>query len=339
MIEENDVWAHLDALAKPKRSLGRLETLAVRLALTQQRIDPVTRPRHIVLFAGDHGCVADGVSVWPSAVTGVMVAAILAGRATSNALAAAHECPLRLIDVGVASPAPVDAPPFFRAARVADGTASIADGPAMSVQQFHAAWKVGEDEADRAVDQGATILLAGEMGIGNTTPAAALTALLAGISAAEAVGRGAGSDAATVAIKQRVVATAVDRTRPLLADDPVAAMAALAGYEIAAMAGFYARGAQRGATLLLDGYVTTAAALIAERQVPGTVRAMIAGHRSAEPGHTAALAHLGLDPVLDWEMRLGEGSGALTALPLLDAAAALLCDVARLDAIGVARED
>ena len=339
MIDEDSIWAHLDALAKPRRSLGRLEAVAVRLAQTQGRIDPRTRPRHIVLFAGDHGCVADGVSAWPSAVTGLMVSAILDGRATSNALAAANDCALRLVDVGVVAPRPVAPPSFFRDARIADGTASLAHGAAMDVAQFEAAWTVGEEEADRAVSDGAAVLIAGEMGIGNTTPAAALTALLTGISAVDAVGRGAGADEDTVTIKKRVVAHAVDRARSLLGEDTCSAMAAVAGYEIAAMAGFYAQGARRGATLLLDGYVTTAAALIAERLAPGTVRAMIAGHRSAEPGHAASLAHLRLEPILDWAMRLGEGSGALVALPLLDAAAALLGDVARLDAIGAVRND
>ncbi|WP_293874546.1 MULTISPECIES: nicotinate-nucleotide--dimethylbenzimidazole phosphoribosyltransferase [unclassified Sphingomonas] len=339
-MTEADVRAHLDALAKPRGSLGRLERLAVRLAMTQRRIDARSHPRRIVLFAGDHGCVADGVSAWPSAVTGMMVATILAGQATSNALARAHDCPLRLVDVGVAGPRVGAPPPFFRDARIAEGTASLAHGAAMNVGQFEAAWQVGVEEADRAADDGAAVLIAGEMGIGNTTPAAALTALLTGTSAVDAVGRGAGADDAILMTKTRIVADAVARAAPLLAaDDPVPAIAAVGGYEITAMAGFYARGAARGATLLLDGYVATAAALVAERLAPGTAAAMIAGHRSAEPGHAAALAHLGLDPLLDWGMRLGEGSGALVALPLLDAAAAVLNDVVRLDAIGAERAD
>jgi nicotinate-nucleotide--dimethylbenzimidazole phosphoribosyltransferase len=339
MIDEQAVWAHLDALAKPRRSLGRLEEIAVALALTQGRIDPRTRPRRVVLFAGDHGCVADGVSAWPSAVTGMMVGTILAGAATSNALAAANDCPLRLVDVGVAGPRPVDPPAFFRDARIGDGSASLAHGPALTRAQFDAAWQVGVDEADRAVAEGATLLIAGEMGIGNTTPAACLTALLTGLAGDAAVGRGAGADDATRATKARVVKAAVARAAPLLAEDPTTAIASVCGYEIAAMAGFYARGGALGCTLLLDGYVATAAALIAERLAPSTVRSMIAGHRSAEPGHAAALAALGLVPILEWEMRLGEASGALVALPLLDAAAALLTDVARLDAIGADRAD
>ncbi|EZP55008.1 nicotinate-nucleotide--dimethylbenzimidazole phosphoribosyltransferase [Sphingomonas sp. RIT328] len=338
-MTEDDVRAHLDALAKPRRSLGRLEDIAVSLALTQHRLDPRTRPRRIVLFAGDHGCVADGVSAWPSAVTGMMVATILAGRATSSALAATHGCDLRLVDVGVASARPVAPPPFFRDARVADGTVSLAHDAAMTAAQFDAAWRVGVEEAQAAVADGAALLIAGEMGIGNTTPAAALTTLLTGLSPVEAVGAGAGADAAIVVTKACVVTAAVARATPLLGHDDRAAIASVAGYEIAAMAGFFAEGAARGATLLLDGYVATAAALVAAHLAPGSERAMIAGHLSVEPGHGAALAQLGLTPMLDWGMRLGEGSGALVALPLVDAAAALLADVARLDAIGAERAD
>ncbi len=332
----DDIRAHLDALAKPRGAMGRLEELATELALTQDRIDARTSPRRAVLFAGDHGCVGEGVSAWPSDVTAMMVATILSGRATSSALAAAADCPLRLVDVGMTR-ARVEGGEFFRDARIADGTAPLGQGPAMTVAQFDAAWAVGADEAMRAVDAGAVLLIAGEMGIGNTTPAACLTMLLAGIDVQAAVGRGAGADDAVLAVKRRVVATATARAGAIA--DPRAAIAAVAGLEIAAMAGFYATGAARGATVLLDGYVATAAALIAERLAPGSRRAMIAAHRSAEPGHAAALAALGLTPVLEWEMRLGEGSGALVALPLLDAAAALLCDVVRLDAIGADRAD
>ena len=327
MITEAEAWAHLDALAKPRRSLGALEALAVRLAVAQGRLEVVTRPRRIVLFAADHGVVASGVSAWPSAVTGMMVATILAGRATSTALAAAQDCGLRLVDVGVAGPVASEAP-WFRSAPVGPGTADLALGPAMTVAAFDAAWEAGADEAWRAADEGCAILIAGEMGIGNTTPAACLTGLLAGETA---VGPGAGADAATVAAKARIVGAAVARAQALPLRE---AIAAVAGFEIAAMAGFFAAGAEAGVTLLLDGYVATAAALVAERLAPGSAARMIAAHRSAEPGHDAALAALGLAPVLDWGMRLGEGTGALVALPLLDSAAALLTGVATLAEIG-----
>lgn len=333
MISEDMVWARLDALAKPQRSLGRLEALAVRLAMTQQRIDPVTRPRRIVLFAADHGVVARGVSAWPSAVTGLMVGTIAAGRASSSALAAAQTCDLRLVDVGVATPLPGPYPDFHRQAAVAPGTADLSTGPAMTVAQFDAAWDVGVDEAKRARAEGYAVLIAGEMGIGNTTAAACLTALLAGVAPEIAAGRGAGADDGALAVKRAIVGEASRRARSVA--DPRGAIAGVAGFEIAAMAGYFAQGAASRATVLLDGYVATAAALVAERLAPGTANAMIAAHQSAEPGHGAALAALGLDPLLDWQMRLGEGTGALVALPLLDSAAALLRDVALLADLGV----
>jgi len=334
MIDEPTIWAHLDALAKPQRSLGRLEALAVRLAMVQQRLDPVTKPRRIVLFAGDHGVVAQGVSAWPSAVTGMMVDTIASGRATSNALAAAQDCDLRLVDVGVASAPAADRPTWFRSARIADGTQDLSAGPAMGIHQFEAACDIGADEARQAVAAGHAVLIAGEMGIGNTTPAACLTALLTGAPVEIAVGRGAGADDVAMEVKVRIVAEALEAAIGMDAD-PVAPLAALGGYEIAAMAGFFAEGAALGATILLDGYVATAAALVADRLRPGTARALIAAHRSTEPGHTAALAHLGLEPLLEWEMRLGEGTGALVALPLLDSAAALLTRVAKLSDLGI----
>lgn len=335
MIDADAAWAHLDALVKPRRSLGRLEALAARLAIVQQSLHPVTKPRAITLFAADHGVVAQGVSAWPSGVTGLMMAMILGGRASSAALAAAQDCALRLVDVGALAPPAEPWPAHFRDAAVATGTADLSREPAMTRDQFNRAWDIGADEARRAVAAGNSVLIAGEMGIGNTTPAACVTALLTGIPPYVAVGRGAGADDAMLATKTRIVTDAVARARAKLLADPYAAIAAVSGFEIVAMAGFFAAAATAGVTLLLDGYVTTAAALIAEQLVPGTARRMIAAHRSTEPGHGASLAHLGLEPLLDWEMRLGEGTGALLALPLLDSAAALLRDVATLADLGI----
>jgi nicotinate-nucleotide--dimethylbenzimidazole phosphoribosyltransferase len=330
-LTDMDIAARLDALAKPPGSMGRLEGLAARLARIQQRLDPVTRPRRLILFAGDHGVVADGVSAWPQAVTGAMMATIAAGRATSSALAAAQECGLELVDAGVALPpegAALPAPSLL-----AGGTRSLAHGPAMTAEQFAVAWALGEAAAHRAADDGVAVLLIGEMGIGNTTPAACLTMLLAGADGDVATGRGAGADDDVLARKRAIVAAAAERAALVLADDPQAAMAEVAGFEIIAMAGCFAEAARNGVTLLLDGYVATAGALVAERLCPGTVRSLIAAHRSAEPGHGAALAALGLEPLLEWEMRLGEGSGALVALPLLDSAAALIGKVALLSEV------
>jgi nicotinate-nucleotide--dimethylbenzimidazole phosphoribosyltransferase len=297
-----------------------------------------------VLFASDHGVVASGVSAWPSEVTGLMVGTILMGRASSSALAAAHDCSVRLVDVGVASARPRSAPPFFRDARIAAGTRDLALEPAMTPAQFDAAWRVGAEEAERAVAEGNRVLIAGEMGIGNTTPAACLTLLFTHVGAEVAVGRGAGADDTTLQRKREVVAAAVARVSERRGSgdaEPVsrAQIEALSGFEIVAMAGFYATGARLGAVLLIDGYVATSAALIAQHLHPGSVSSMIAAHRSAEPGHSAALAYLRLDPLLDWGMRLGEGTGALVTLPMLDSAAALLRDVAPLSELGVSRED
>jgi nicotinate-nucleotide--dimethylbenzimidazole phosphoribosyltransferase len=322
--------AHLDALAKPQGSLGKLERIAARLAVTQQSLRPQTNPRYNTLFAGDHGVVESGVSAWPSAVTTAMMATIAKGRASSNALAGAAGCDLRLIDVGSITPLSPPWPDFVNVEPIAPGTQNLAHDPAMTQAQFDAAWDMGTQAAQDALSQGYRVLIAGEMGIGNTTPAACLTMLLAGIDAATATGKGAGADDAIRAHKQQIVSAAVERERAIFATNPKAAIAALCGFEIAAMAGYYAAAAKGGATILLDGYVTTAAALIAELLAPGTAGQMIAAHLSAEPGHRAALTVLDLEPMLEWEMRLGEGTGALTALPLLDAAAALLNDVATL---------
>lgn len=326
-IAPTHVQNRLDNLAKPPGSLGRLEALAVEMAVTQGTCTPITRPRRLVLFAGDHGVVAQGVTPWPQTVTTAMVATILSGRASSTALAAAHGVDVRVVDAGIAQPPAGPFPPHYRAAPVAPGTADLATGPAMTPAQFDSAWELGADEAMSAVAAGFRLLIAGEMGIGNTTASACITHALTGVDADTATGSGAGADVAMREHKRAIVQQAVAR---LGSARDKAALAAIAGFEIVAMAGFYAAGAAEGAVLLLDGYVTTAAALIAEKLAPGTARAMIAGHRSAEPGHGAALAHLGLTPIIDWQMRLGEGTGALTALPLLDSAAALLCDVATL---------
>lgn len=325
------VIEHLNALAKPQGSMGRLEELAIALAVAQQNLHPRTKPRRITLFAGDHGVVESGVSAWPSAVTTVMMETIIAQKATSTALAAAQSADLRLVDVGsITQPKLGEPTEVFLDARVAAGTADLALGPAMTVEQFQHAWAVGEVEAARAHDEGFVLLLAGEMGIGNTTSAACLTMLLADADPDIATGRGAGADDAILEAKRDIVTQASQRAALLLDKGPVAATAAVAGFEIVAMAGYYAQGAKQGSTLLLDGYVTTAAALIAERLAPGTAQRMMAAHLSAEPGHRVALDHLGLQPLLEWDMRLGEGTGALTALPMLDSAAALLNDVAKL---------
>lgn len=339
MIDRAAAIARLDALAKPRGSLGHLEAIAARLCVTQGTLSPLTRPRKIVLFAADHGCVSAGVTAWPPAVTQLMIGTIAAGKAASSVLAANTGTELRLVDVGSLGPALSPAPEYYRYAPVRAGTGNLAVEPAMSVKEFDAAWSIGTGEAKRALADGAKVLAAGEMGIGNTTPSACLAMLLANVPLDDAVGPGAGSDAAGIARKREVVSIAVARARKMLAGNAKAAIADIAGLEIVAMAGFYAAAAQNGATVVLDGYVSGAAALIAAHFSPSSQARMIAGHCSAEPGHRAVLAHLGLTPVLDWQMRLGEGTGALLAMPLLDAAAAVLTQMATLEELGVGRQD
>ena len=327
MIDQAAALAHLDALAKPRGSLGALEALAARLAATQGTLKPQTRPRRIVLFAADHGCVAAGVSAWPSAVTQLMVGTIAAGKAASSVLARNTGTDLRLVDVGTLGPKLEPAPEFYRYAPVRAGTGNLAVEPAMTVTEFDQAWAIGADEAVRALAEGCKVVAAGEMGIGNTTPSACLAMLLSDVPLDHAVGPGAGSDDKVMASKREVVAVAVGRARR---GTDKAAIAALAGLELVAMAGFYAAAAEAGLTVVLDGYVSGAAALIAQRLAPTCTARMIAGHCSAEPGHRHVLAKLGLAPVLDWSMRLGEGTGALLAMPMLDAAAAIMTEMATL---------
>ena len=339
MFDAGAARRHLDRLAKPPGSLGRLEDLAGRLATIQGTLVPRTRPRRLVLFAADHGVVAAGVTMWPAAVTGVMIGSILRGGAACAVLAEAVDADLRLVDVGAQSD-PHPERPGYRVARVGPGTANLADGPAMTAAQFDRALAEGRAEALRAHADGMAVVAAGELGIGNTTAASCLAVLLADIPVDRAVGRGAGADDATLARKRAVVAAAAGRARDQLGAARRGAIAAVAGFEIVAMAGFYAEAHRLGLTIVLDGMIATAAALIAEALGPGTVGSMIAAHRSAEPAHGAMLARLGLDPLLsDWHLRLGEGTGALLALPLLDAAAAILVGMHTLDELGIAPEE
>ncbi len=342
-LDRDAIRAHLDQLTKPPGSLGRLEDLAADLCRIQGTLTPRTRPRRIVLFAGDHGVVAQGVSAWPSEVTGLMVANIRAGGAASNALARAGETDLVLVDVGCQGQR-LGEGSAFRVARVAEGTADLSQGPAMDRAQFDAALAVGREEARRASEEGFALLAAGEMGIGNTTPSTCVVALCLGLDPVEEglVGPGAGADEATRSHKERLIAAAVERVRGDFegGDEQarIGALAAVAGFELVAMAGLFIEGASRGMTLVLDGLIAGAGALIAEELAPGTARNLIAAHRSCEPAHGALLDRLELSPYLEWNLRLGEGSGALLLMPLLDAAAAMVGEMATFADLGITAE-
>jgi nicotinate-nucleotide--dimethylbenzimidazole phosphoribosyltransferase len=342
-LSTEDVWRHLDSLTKPPRSLGRLEELAVRLCTIQGTISPCTKPRRLVLFAADHGVVAAGVSAWPASVTASMVRTICTGKAASTIFAATTETDAVLVNVGVRR----DALPACEAfntrnssvrycdVRFCDGARNLAEEPALSSLEFMQALDVGRQEANLALRDGMQVVIAGEMGIGNTTSASCLAMLLANIPLQDAVGRGAGANDATLERKRVAVQSAVSRSRQRWPADKVAAIAGVAGLEIAAMAGFYMAAQINKLTIILDGYVASAAALIAEQLQPGTAASMIAAHLSAEPGHRFLLARLGLTPFLEWNMRLGEGTGALVLLPLLDAAARMSCEMTTLNSLGL----
>lgn len=323
----------LDRMTKPRGSLGRVEDVAVTLAGIAGRCPPpLPEPAAVAVFAADHGVHAQGVTPWPQEVTAQMVANLLAGGAVVNAFARRLGAEVRVVDVGVASP--LDPVPGLLPRRVADGTADMTAGPALTRAQVTAAVEVGIGTARDLVAAGSRCLLTGDMGIANTTAAAALICAFTGATPAEATGRGTGIDDATLARKTAVVARALELHEPDPAD-PVGVLAAFGGLEHAALAGFVLAAAAGRVPVLLDGVNAGAAALVAAALCPDAIAYCVAGHRSAEPGHRRALSYLGLEPLLDLGMRLGEGTGALLALPVVQGAAQALRDVATFDAAGV----
>jgi nicotinate-nucleotide--dimethylbenzimidazole phosphoribosyltransferase len=323
----------LDRMTKPRGSLGRVEDVGVMLAgIAGTCPPPVPEPAAVAVFAADHGVHAQGVTPWPQEVTSQMVANFLAGGAVVNAFARRHSVEVCVVDVGVA--APLDPAPGLLARRVAAGTADLAVGPALTREQARTAVCVGIEIARDLVAAGNRCLVTGDMGIANTTAAAALICAFTGAEPALATGRGTGIDDATLARKTGVVAAALARHRPDPAD-PIGVLGAFGGLEHAALAGFALGGAALRVPVVLDGVNAGAAALVAAALAPQAVGYWVAGHRSAEPGHALTLAHLALDPLLDLGMRLGEGTGALLALPVLQSAAQALQDVATFDAAGV----
>jgi nicotinate-nucleotide--dimethylbenzimidazole phosphoribosyltransferase len=317
--------ARQDTLTKPPGALGRLEDLSVWVASCQGHCPPRQfEHARVVVFAGDHGAVRSGVSAYPPEVTSQMVANIAAGGAAINALAGVAGATVRIADLAV------DADPLspqIGAHKVRRGSGDIATQDALTDQQTFDAIDAGRQIADQEVDAGADLLIAGDMGIGNTTAATVLVAALTGIEPVAAVGYGTGIDDAGWARKTAVVRDALFRAQPV-SSDPVALLRCCGGADLAGIAGFCAQAAVRRTPLLLDGMAVTAAALVADRLAPGARLWWQAGHLSTEPAHALALAQLGLDPILDLRMRLGEGTGAAVALPVLRAAVAALSSMA-----------
>ena len=336
----SEAAAHQLRLTKPRRSLGALEDLGTRLAgIAGTFPPPVPSPTTVAVFAGDHGVVAEGVTPWPQQVTAQMVATFCAGGAAVNVLARHAGARVVVVDVGVV--AALEPAAGLHRAKVRPGTANLAREPAMTLAEATEALDVGAEVAAEAVAAGARCLVTGDMGIANTTPSAALVATFTGRAPSAVTGRGTGIDDATWARKVSVVERAIARADDdgTLAAGPLAVLASLGGLEIAALAGFVVGGAAARVPVVVDGVAAVAALLAAAALAPGALAYCIAGHRSVEPGAAAALEHLGLEPLLDLGLRLGEGTGALLALSLVEAAAKVLREMATFDAAGVTAKD
>ena len=318
-------------LTKPPGSLGALEELGRRLcAMADACPPPVPANPAVVVFAGDHGVHAQRVTPWPQEVTQQMAANLVAGGAVVNALARQVGASVTVVDVGVA--AAMEDLPGLIDRNVMRGTSDLTAGPAMTRNQAVAALEAGMAVAEELIDAGADLLVTGDMGIANTTPAAALIAALSGRPADEVTGRGTGIDDATLTRKTDVVAQAVARVRDA---DPLTVLAEVGGCEHAAIAGLLLAAAARRVPVLLDGVIAVSGALVAAALCPDAAGYWVAGHLSVEPGARVGLDHLRLRPLLDLDLRLGEGSGGVLGVPLVQAAARVLDEVATFDSAGV----
>lgn len=320
------------SLTKPPGSLGRLESIAVDLAALQGRARPRVDAVRIVVFAADHGIAAEGVSAFPQSVTAEMVRNFSAGGAAIAVMARILGADLEVVNVGTV----VELPPLPGVVnrRIAAGTANAVHAAAMTPQQYAAALAAGREAADRARDAGTELFIGGDMGIANTTSASAVACALLGAAGSELAGPGTGLDATGVARKAAVIDAALARHAEG-AGDPHEVLRRLGGFEIAALAGAFVACAQQGMPVLVDGFIASTAALAAMRTRPGIEEWMLLAHRSAEPGHDRVIRALGLAPIVDLGLRLGEGTGAAAALPLLRLACALHDGMATFDEAAV----
>ncbi|WP_432084082.1 nicotinate-nucleotide--dimethylbenzimidazole phosphoribosyltransferase [Streptomyces sp. WAC 04229] len=328
-----EAWERQKRMTKPAGALGMLEIISAQLSgLSRQCPPPIPEPAAVAVFAGDHGVHAQGVTPWPQEVTAQMVANFLGGGAVCNAFATQVGAEVCVVDVGVATDLP--ATPGLLPRKVRAGTSDMTTGPAMTREEAKQAVEVGIETARDLVAAGNKALLTGEMGIANTTASAALISVFTGADPAEVTGRGTGINDETLARKTEVVRRALELHQPDPAD-PLGVLAAIGGFEHAAIVGLLLGGASLRTPVLLDGVSAGAAALVARAIAPEVLAACIAGHRSAEPGHVAALNKLGLRPLVDLDLRLGEGTGALLALPMVQSTARAMHEVATFDSAGV----
>ncbi|MCF1599470.1 nicotinate-nucleotide--dimethylbenzimidazole phosphoribosyltransferase, partial [Streptomyces muensis] len=328
-----EAWERQKRMTKPAGALGMLEIISAQLSgLSRQCPPPIPEPAAVAIFAGDHGVHAQGVTPWPQEVTAQMVANFLGGGAVCNAFAGQVGAEVCVVDVGVAADLP--ATPGLLPRKVRAGTSDMTTGPAMTREEAKQAIEVGIETARDLVAAGNKALLTGEMGIANTTASAALISVFTDTDPADVTGRGTGINDETLARKTEVVRRAIEVHQPDPAD-PIGVLAAIGGFEHAAMVGLLLGGASLRTPVILDGVSAGAAALVARAIAPEVLAACIAGHRSAEPGHVAALNKLGLRPLVDLDLRLGEGTGALLALPLVQSTARAMHEVATFDSAGV----
>ena len=311
---QQQAQAHQNNLTKPQGSLGELETLAIHLAALQGKIKPTIEHPHMIIFAADHGIVAQGVSAYPQSVTIAMLSNFVDGGAAVSALCATQNISLRVVNCGTASVC--EQLSGIQHQPIALGTADFSQQPAMTPEQTLAALAIGKTQVEQCVALGMDFLLAGEMGIGNTSSASALSAALLNIKVDEITGPGTGLESHQLDHKIQVLAQSVQRARPWI-DSPLTALSQLGGFEIGALAGAYLRAAQLGVPMLVDGFITTAAALLATQLNPNVRQWMLFAHQSTEPGHQRLLSALTAQPLLHLNMRLGEGSGAATAFALI----------------------
>jgi len=332
---ERRAWERLDSLTKPPRSLGKIEGIAARIARVQRSVRPDVQDKTIVLMAGDHGVVTEGVSPYPQDVTWQMVANFAAGGAAINQFAGSVEAELWLVDVGVATD--VSYLEHVRDEKVAFGTQNMAVGPAMTREQAAQAVMVGVRVAREAAAGGMRLIGTGEMGIGNSTAAAALTCAYTGADPERVVGPGTGLDGAGITRKIGVVKAALHANK---ADtlDALGKLTAVGGLEIAGIAGLVIGAAASGVCVVADGFISGTGALAAARLCPTCAEYLFPSHLSAEPGHALVLEALGLEPILDLDMRLGEGTGAALAMGIIDAACRMLAGMATFEEAGVAEE-
>jgi nicotinate-nucleotide--dimethylbenzimidazole phosphoribosyltransferase len=325
-----------DSLTKPAGSLGRLEELSVRLAGMTGRIDPPFEDRVVFTLAADHGVSREAVSAYPREVTAQMVANFLAGGAAINVLARQMGARVVVADLGVDAELPAD--PRLRDRKVRRGTDSITHGPAMTREEAMTAVAHGRELVRQELERGMDVALTGDMGIGNTTASAALICALTGADPGQVVGRGTGVDDAGLARKRAAVRRALEVNRFDL-DDGIAVLAAVGGLEVAGLVGVIVEAASHRRPVIIDGFISGAAALVAAAVDPAVTGYLIASHRSQELGHGIALDRLGLRPLLDLDLRLGEGTGAVLALPIVEAALRVLNEMATFAEAGVSVRD